>query len=123
VDRWALDERWRGLHGKAVHLFTLTQARDGNDDLWGEWLRTAHNLRQRWPELRYFAWLELTKRGRIHVHVIAVKVPWVKGGTPAQVIERIWGHGHVDQQVRRGQGALDSALAYGKRDSWTAASC
>jgi hypothetical protein len=107
-----LAEHWSGRRSRAAHLFTLTCARDENEALWGEWQRLMHGLKQRWKKLRFFAWIELTRRGRIHYHALCLGVPYLRRGTPAQVIERLWRHGHVDQSVRKGPGALASAVAY-----------
>jgi hypothetical protein len=112
VDRWetALHfDRYRVNHST---VFTLTRRADCDCDMRGELIRVTKELRRWAPGRPYWAWLELTARGRIHLHIAVLNAPWRPGEAPAVWLERVWGHGHVDQSFRGQKGSLDALVSY-----------
>lgn len=112
VDRWELSHVWRKTRVRNTLLLTLTCKPGQEDALWGEWRRVWNAVEKRLGKQRYFAWLELTRAGRPHYHVLWLNAPWLENEAPAVWIERLWGHGHVDQVFQDGRGSLASAVRY-----------
>jgi hypothetical protein len=91
---------WRRV--RRVLLLTLTCATPGVEGREGQVERFFHAVRRRWPDLRYFWWLELTARGTTHWH--ALLTPGRSGwrGLTSWWCAGEWRQGHVSLRPKPG---------------------
>lgn len=112
IDRWALSHEWRKTRVHHSHLFTFTCTRKTDHDLWGEWQRVHEAIRHTFKRQQYFVWLEIQRDGTLHYHLAWLNAPWVEKETMAEWLQRVWGHGHVDQKFRGKARSLQGLVRY-----------
>lgn len=98
VEVWDADRRLCAEHTRRVAMITLTLNTDDMQaahglarDFWGR-------VRHRFLGVRYFCWLELQKRGRIHYHALWLNPPGRRRADLVHLVDSWWGHGRT--QVR-----------------------
>jgi len=73
--RWALALDLHGVHVRRVAQVTLTVPAGDQALAQGKARDFWKRVRDRWPGTRYFAWLELTRRGQVHYHALWLNPP------------------------------------------------
>lgn len=116
---WDLDRRLCAEPTRRVARLTLTLEDDDFEAAFGRVRDFWRKVRQQWLGTRYFCWLELTARGRVHYHGVWLNPPHLKRVDLLAWVARAWGS---RTQVRftpvaRGglQAELDYALGYAKK--------
>ena len=97
---------------RTVALVLLT-GQPSLDAAYGAARRFWKRLRDRWPELTYFCWLELTEKGAPHYHAMVVNPPrgFYSRETKAW-LERCWGNRFVKLKWRDADWFARAAGAY-----------
>lgn len=93
-------------------LFTVRSADVG--DVQGQIRRFWHTVRARFGPQRYFAWLELQRRGAPHYHAIWLDAPLPDTRASKAWLERTWGLGFVKVRTMPRRWANAKASRYVK---------
>ena len=90
IRSWAADVVAQGGPEKGVALLTLTFREDVTDEHAARAISTFwQRYRMRWGRRLRFDWIELTERGRIHVHALVVDAPGIDRGHTKRTLEKL----------------------------------
>lgn len=95
ADRFVTAVTWDGVFVRHSAVVTLTTASPDVAAVQGRFREFSHALRKRWPGIKYFAWLEIQKRGAAHYHVIIPNQPLKHQGFHNQWVQYAWRLGHT----------------------------
>lgn len=119
IERWDQDRghcaepTWRIAH------VTLTMDTADVQAAYGAIKRFTAAMRQRWLGVRYFAWLELQRSGRVHYELLWLNFPKRSEVDLYQWVDHAWGHGRTSVRRYWDRGApekmVDYARSYAKK--------
>jgi hypothetical protein len=117
--RWNLDRDLCAERTRRIARGTLTLATDDFESAYGKVRDFWAKVRRRWLGVRYFCWLELTRKGRVHYHWVWLNPPHRDEINLQWWVARAWGaRTQVRFSVYGDQGLRDEveyALGYAKK--------
>lgn len=112
VARWNFDRQQCAEPTRRVATITLTvnvaEAEQARGWIYRFWAAVRH------AEIgtRYFCWLELQRKGRIHYHCIWLNPPHRKRRDLVHDVDRWWGHGRTQVRFTAARNGLQRELDY-----------
>lgn len=91
---WDLDRRLCPEATRRAVLLTFTIRDDEQHQVVDAMRRFWRQAREKWPGMRYFCWLELTKRGQMHYHAWWLNPPNAKRVHLASWVQHTWRLGY-----------------------------